>query len=170
MEKIYLQGKYKDLYAKVEDKHFDLLSRQKWYAKKQSNNFYAVTYVRTNIKFSDKKWKFCGIKMHQLIMPSRPNLVIDHIDGDGLNNQESNLRYASWEHNGHNKKKSVGTSSIYKGVHFHKLCHKWLVKITVRKKQLYLGLYADEKEAAIQYDNAAKKYFGEYARINFPQL
>ena len=35
---------------------------------------------------------------------------------------------------------------------------------------LYLGLYADEKEAAIQYDNAAKKYFGEYARINFPQL
>ena len=59
--------------------------------------------------------------------------------------------------------------SIYKGVSWRKDRNRWLVRIMFRGKRIYLGCFKDEIEAARIYDQAAKKYFGEFARCNFNQ-
>ena len=67
---------------------------------------------------------------------------------------------------GYHKKSSSKGSSKYKGVSFHKKDSKWWSTIIVNKKQIYLGRYDEEKDAAKAYNKAALKYFGEHAYLN----
>ena len=59
--------------------------------------------------------------------------------------------------------------SKYKGVHWHKNHRKWLARITFEKNTIHLGYFRNEIEAAKAYDEAAKKYHGEFASLNFPE-
>jgi len=102
------------------------------------------------------------------------NEHVDHIDGDGLNNMRSNLRLASISDNTANSNKYVSTkrnvTSKYKGVTFfrwerHHL-KPWHARIYVRGKNMSLGYFATEIEAAKAYDLAAKDHFGLYAKCN----
>jgi hypothetical protein len=103
------------------------------------------------------------VKMHQVIVGyKRP----DHIDGNGLNNQKHNLRPATHAQNSRNKGKHKGTSK-YKGV--CKTPYKWRARIYVDGKSKFLGDKDLEIDAAKLYDEAAVKYFGKFARLNFPR-
>jgi len=62
----------------------------------------------------------------------------------------------------------AATYSKYKGVHWHKLHKKWAARITFERKQIHLGYFLSEIEAAKAYDRAAIKYHGEFAYLNFP--
>jgi hypothetical protein len=93
---------------------------------------------------------------------------VDHIDGNGLNNNPENLRIATRTENMRNQKKKSGNrSSQYKGVNFYKRYNKWQSRATVNYKSVSLGYYDTEIEAAIAYDNFVKKEFGEFAKTNF---
>ena len=61
-------------------------------------------------------------------------------------------------------------TSIYKGVCFDKERRKWVVSIYIDNKCRKIGRFKNEIDAARAYDEAAKKYFGEYARLNFPEI
>jgi hypothetical protein len=89
----------------------------------------------------------------------------DHIDNDGLNNQRSNLRAAEGN-NPKNRKLGVDNTSGYKGVYWREDRGLWIVKITSDKKRIYTGSSHDKKEAARMYNEAAKKYHGEFANLN----
>ena len=96
---------------------------------------------------------------------------LDHIDRNPLNNSIDNLREATRQENNRNKKKEKTrngkpTSSIYKGVSWHKPTKKWQVQIYVDSKPKYLGYFTSEIDAAKAYDKAAVKHFGEFAKIN----
>ena len=92
--------------------------------------------------------------------------MIDHIDNNPLNNNIDNLRGVESKQNQWNNKSKKGSSSKYKGVCWDKKLNKWQAQIKINNKQKYLGSFKLEKDAAIIYNNAAIKYFGEYANLN----
>lgn len=103
--------------------------------------------------------------MHQMLLKVNRNSEIDHIDGNGLNNQKANLRECSRSQNNMNQHKTSGTSK-YKGVYYHKLRKKWSAFITLNRKAMYLGLFSSEIEAAEAYNTKAKELFGAFAYLN----
>jgi hypothetical protein len=101
-------------------------------------------------------------------MNAPDHLVVDHIDHNGLNNRKKNLRNCTFAENCRNTRLSSGTTSKYKGVHWHKRQKKWAAAIRCNNKTHHLGYFTDEAEAAKVYDKAAKKYHGVFASLNFP--
>lgn len=120
-----------------------------------SGNEYAIRHIRQNGK---KK----PIYMHRLIMKTPDNKDTDHINHKGLDNRISNLRICTRSENQHNRRPH-GKTSQYKGVCWHALANKWVSRISVNKKHMYLGLFNAELEAAEVYKIAAKKYHNNYA-------
>lgn len=101
-------------------------------------------------------------------MKTPPGLETDHIDHDKLNNQRHNLRVASKSQNNQNRKKRNGTSSKYKGLYRDNRRNRWVCKIKLNNKNIQLGYFENEIEAALMYDVAAKYFFKEFALLNFP--
>lgn len=90
---------------------------------------------------------------------------VDHINGKRDDNRLCNLRPVTFSQNSQNSKLNGANSSGHKGVHWHKGTKKWRAVIWVKRKPKHLGLFTDVKEAAAAYAKAAKKYFGEFARL-----
>jgi hypothetical protein len=110
------------------------------------------------------------VRMHRLIMQARPDQVVDHINGNGLDNRRANLRLCTQAENTRNRRKGAGTSR-YKGVSLAKGRTKpWRAQIRHGEKVRCLGYFGDEAEAARAYDAAARATFGAFARMNFSIL
>lgn len=104
--------------------------------------------------------------LHQIIMGEIPKgMVIDHIDGNPLNNQKSNLRICTPQQNQFNQRKTRGVSK-YKGVSWYKNYKKWMAKIKFNGRTYNLGYFNTEIQAAKAYDEKAKEIFGEFANLN----
>jgi hypothetical protein len=148
----------------VDDKDFEWLNQWKWQANKQTykniTNFYAV---RSGKRINGKR---LGIKMHRFILNAPKGIEVDHRDTDGLNNQRYNLRLCTCQQNNMNINPYRGCSSKYKGVGWHKKNKKWQVQIALNRKSKHLGYFVSETEAALAYNFAATKLFGEFARLN----
>lgn len=116
--------------------------------------------------------KFRGNKnlfMHTLITDCPKNRKVDHKNGDGLDNRKVNLRICTQAQNIANQKLSRKNTSGYKGVSFFKYgkrIRRWVAKVTVNYKQKHLGYFSSEKEAAVAYNKGARKFFGEFAKLN----
>jgi len=108
------------------------------------------------------------VYLHRLIIGHIPQgKEIDHIDGNPLNNLESNLRLVIHSQNMKNQKMRKNTSSKYKGVSWDKERKKWQAYIGSNNKKLNLGRFDSEKNAALAYDKASMKYFGNFGKPNF---
>lgn len=134
------QGKF----ALVDDADFDWLSQWKWYALKQPNTYYACRDVRINGKRKT-------IWMHRLINGTPDDLLTDHINGDGLDNQRANLRSVTHQDNMINCARHVSGSSKYRGVSWHIRQGCWIAQITVDRKNHYLGRFGTEDAAYAAY-------------------
>jgi hypothetical protein len=148
--------------AIIDKEDIELVSQFNWNAVLVRNVLYAYTAA------SARK----PLAMHRLILRPARGVIVDHANGNGLDNRRCNLRIANHSQNAANKRKpQVGrATSTYKGVHWESAGsrkRRWRAMIRVNGRRIHLGSFATEVEAAIAYDNAAKEHFGEYARPNF---
>ena len=148
--------------AMVDDEDFEYLNEFKWCAAKMDSSIYAI---RPTIKNGKKS----TISMHRCIISEIDNVFIDHINGNGLNNQRSNLRRCNDQQNQRNRRPNKGTSSDFKGVRVIKSkTKKYTSRIKVSGITIHIGNFYSEIEAAKAYDIKAKELFGEFAWLNFP--
>jgi hypothetical protein len=104
--------------------------------------------------------------LHREIMGAPKGMMVDHIDGDGLNNRRSNLRLATNAQNLWNTGRRVTNSSGYKGVSFDKQKGKWHARIRRFKKYYHLGFFDNPEQAHQAYVSAAKEFHGEFANAH----
>lgn len=129
-------------------------------------------HIRTGYRITLPNVKYVvagpGIDLHAIILGGRSEFgyVIDHINGNPLDNRRENLRRVTSAVNNHNRRKSKGKSSQYNGVHFCKKTKKWISQITVNGKRFFLGSFKLELHAAEVYDAHAALFYGKYARTN----
>ena len=139
---------------------------------------YCIGSPSSRLKEEGYGWLGAHPKIHRLIMSrilARPLLkkeLIDHKDGNGLNNRRENLRIATRSQNAQNQRKwRRKTSSQYKGVCWLKDRQLWVAYIggAWSQSRKYLGRFKLEEEAAVAYDKKAVEYYEEFANLNFPE-
>jgi hypothetical protein len=142
----------------VDDKDYEWLVKFHWCIRKVKKAFYA-----TRNEWSNNKAK--KIDMHRLLM-NFPDDIVDHIDGNTLNNQRSNLRLATPGQSQYNRNKQHNNKTGYRGVYFYKAYNKYSVNIWAKGKQYFGGYFTDVIDAAKKYNELAKKHHGEFANLN----
>jgi len=148
--------------ATVDDEDFERLSQFKWHALKRRASFCAV---REDWNGGRKKRK--TILMHREILAAPSDLVVDHINGNPLDNCRINLRLATKQQNSCNRNRSQKNNKLgVKGVSWHKRCGKYKSAIQYNRKSMHLGLFASLDDADKAYRDAEIKYFGEFARTS----
>jgi len=151
MKKIKLtQGKF----AIVDNGDFESLNKCKWYYVKTHGLEYALGNNPSTL-------------MHRVIIDAKKGEVTDHINGNGLDNRRKNLRICTIQENTRNQRLSIKSTSGVKGVTYHIKAKKWQAQITVNEKVTYLGIFKKKSQAKNAYNKAAKKFFGEFARLNY---
>jgi aspartate/methionine/tyrosine aminotransferase len=106
--------------------------------------------------------------LHRLVLRAFPDVVVDHVNGDRMDNRRANLRVCSNQDNIRNQKKTRG-SSRFKGVSWSVQNKKWYAYIKVSGKSMSLGHFDVEEDAARAYDAAAREAFGRFAQLNNKQ-
>lgn len=145
------------------------------------DGFYALVDADDYEWLNQYTWHLCGggyaaravrgtqILMHREIMDAPKGKFVDHIDGNRANNCRANLRICTQNENMRNQGKRPNATSPFKGVYIYRRTGKWCAKLQLNGKSIWLGYFDDEVEAARAYDRAAVEYFGEFARLNFPE-
>lgn len=144
----------------VDDDDFEIVSAHRWFFQPKGTHGYAGRSIQENGKQRTEL-------MHRVLMRKSlvEGMVVDHIDGNGLNNQRANLRVCTPAENSRNRL-SGGSTSAFNGVSFVKKTGKWQVMVQPDYDQICLGFYESEQVAAGVYNSGAKRLYLDFARLN----
>jgi len=152
------QGKF----ALIDEEDYERVSRFKWYwGSAGTTGGYASRATPRDCNGKQK-----GILMHRFILEASPTQMVDHRNRKSLDNRRSNLRKCTRSQNNRNSK----GRGKYKGIRTETRGNqiRYQARIWYKNKRVCLGSFKTKKEAAEGYDKAAKKYYGEFACLNFP--
>jgi hypothetical protein len=141
----------------VDDEDYEDLSQYKWGYHKGGNHARRAFWITPK--------KRGTIEMHRLIMKPPKDMVVDHINMDGLDNRRANLRVCTFKQNCQNRKVRPDNKVGFKGVFRLK---DGRFQVTCANK--YVGKFDTAESAARAYDERAKEVYGEFARFNFPEV
>lgn len=128
-----------------------------WHAAKVGSRFYA----RRKQYSGDTS---CAFQMHRVILDAPPETLVDHINGNGLDNRRSNLRVANPAQNRQNMGRPAHNTSGLKGASWCKRTKKWQATISANKKQYHLGRFATPEEAHAAYCDASARLHGVFGK------
>ena len=148
--------------ALVDDEDFERASRHNWHVEIRKNG---PKYAQTT--FTKHRY-ITAMRLHRFIMgcTEGDGAIVDHVNGDGLDNRKANLRRCTQKQNVMNQAKSKGRYSKYKGVSKCQKGTQWRAYIKFAGKHCELARGDSEEDMAVYYDVAAQLFFGEYARLN----
>jgi hypothetical protein len=144
--------------ALVDAEDYESLAGYRWHAAPKGGTWYAERAGRLS---EGGPRTVC---MHRVILSAPPGLMVDHIDGDGLNNRRSNLRLATHAQNGQNQRRSRANASGFKGVSWSSRVGRWQAAIRIAGRKVFLGYYGTPEEAHTAYSAAVEKFHGEFGR------
>lgn len=136
---------------KIDKDDYDKVSKQKWH--------YDGKYVKGNTNKT---------RLHRFIL-GEPDGVVDHINGDCLDNRKVNLRVCGQWQNTMNRGAQKNNESGYKGVSYSNGMKGYYAQLSNGGQRYHIGYFKTPEEAAVEYDKLALKYFGEFAYTNFPK-
>jgi hypothetical protein len=142
------------------DDYEHVMAAGNWYASVDERR----TYARRNMRRDDGRRT--TMRLHTFLTGLH---LVDHINGDGLDNRRSNLRSATNAENSKNQRIPVNNTSGFKGVAWHKRDMRWQAYIRLDDGRRHLGTFTTAEDAAYAYDAAARELFGEFAWLNFPE-
>jgi len=159
MEFTIKSKKHGEFIVLIDDGATKILSH-KWGVTKNISGFYAV---RSDYSTGKKK----TVILHRCITNCPRGKVVDHKNGNTLDNRKSNLRICTIAENSKNQKKTYnGKTSVYKGVYLKNKRNKYVAEICANRVKHHLGYFETEIEAAEAYNTAAIQYHGEFANLN----
>lgn len=142
----------------VDDRDAPNVERFTWKVLKTNGRLYIKRNERT-------EGGYRTILLHRELMKAGRNTVVDHINGNTLDNRRINLRLCTQAENAHNSKRSKANKSGFKGVSWNKNLGYWQAKICVKRHQIHIGWFKNPEDAYTAYCTAALKYHKEFARL-----
>lgn len=149
-------------YATVDEPDFEWLMKSNWSIAKRGK----VNYAQRHKPGSGDSIEY----MHRVILDAKPGEFVDHVNHNGLDNRRANIRFCTKRQNLQNRPKPNwpnSFSSKYKGLCKIQGTGRYGAQIKVNERSIFLGAFDTEEEAAAAYDEAATKYFEEFACLNF---
>lgn len=161
-------SKGEEFYFDLED--YDKIKNYSWSIRHSANKHSDGTVDRDILKVLTNIYNDDGSKktllLHQLILKTDDNHVVDHIDGNGLDNRKSNLRIATMSQNAMNRKLAYNNTSNVTGVDYVKYSGKWRARLRVNGITHCLGYYINKEDAVKARKDAEEKYFSEFSYDN----
>ena len=155
--------KIKEFDVTIDDEDYELVGHIKWGVNMGKNEKAGKHYFVKGITLKPKKYDV--IYLHRIILKAEKGDIVDHINGNTLDNRKSNLRICTQLENCRNVKKNKRNTSGYKGVSFSSNMGKYRAAIKATKgKKIVLGYFDDPSEAHKAYCEASKKYHGCFGR------
>ena len=150
----------------VDDEDYEKVSKYHWYIRRRKYVSYARRIViRKGVRYTEF--------MHRLIMDCPDDMIVDHINHNGLDNRKENLRICTQSDNKHNRVKHLVTKAgIYRGVYLSDdiKSKPYRAGIHSNGKNKHIGFFATPEEAAKAYDKTALALWGEYYCPNIPEI
>ena len=153
-------------FALVDDDDFDRLNQYKWYASFSRHYAPDGNYAAARMVTVGGRQRM--ILMHREIVNAPNGVHVDHKNRNPLDNQKVNLRLATPQQNGANRRMQKNNTSGYKGVYLRRRSGKFVAQIKQNGEHIYLGRFETAVRAAQAYDEKAKEIHGEFAVLNFP--
>jgi len=158
---IPLSGRAGDgLYALVDPEDYDAARQYVWHALRTPHTTYAARKVRR----PDGTWT--TQRLHRFLSPDAPDMI-DHANGDGLDNRRCNLRHATRSENGRNARRRSNNTTGYIGVTWHTGHGKFQAQAQHHGRQHHIGYYTTAEAAARARDAYVRQHYGEFAALNF---
>ena len=146
--------------ALIDEVDFELVSKYSWQAFVKKHTVYALTSIFPKKGMGGRR----GLRMHRLIMDAPGGQWVDHINGNGLDNRRSNLRFCTPSENTINSGMRRDNTSGVKGVLWVKRFNRWYAVISKDKVHIHLGSFRDKSDAIAARKRGEIKYFGEFVR------